>query len=91
MTRSQKYAMDKIQSLQEVMLEKWRNSCKAMRLAHSLKPYENYLNIGWKPRLKSEVMKLLDENIGRTLLEIMVAIFFFQCVSKGKWNKKKNA
>ena len=34
-------------------------------------------------------MKLLDENIGRTLLEIMVAIFFFNVFPKANEIKRK--
>ena len=50
---------------------------------------KNYFKIGWKPKLKSEVLKLLDENIGRTFPAIMVAIFFFNVFPKANEIKRK--
>ena len=59
--------------------ENWTATCKRMKLEHFLTLYTN---------IRPETMKLLEENIGRTLSVINCSNIFWICLLS-KWNKVK--
>ena len=69
-------------------LESWTATCKRMKLEHSLTPYTK-INSKWINNLnvKTDTVKLLKENIGRTLSDINHSKIFFDPPPRVKINK----
>ena len=75
--------------------ENWTDKCKRRKSEHSLKPYTK-INSKWIEDLnvKCYTIKLLEENIGRTLLNIKCSNIFLDPSSRvmkiktniNKWN-----
>ena len=68
--------------------ENWTATCKRMKLEHSLTPYTK-INSKWIKDLnvRLDTIKLLEENIGKTLFDIISIHFLEEWKTKTKINK----
>ena len=70
--------------------ENWTATCKRMKLEHSLTPYTK-INSKWIKELnvRPDTIKLLGENIGRTLFDINHSKIFYDSPPRGRKMKTK--
>ena len=60
--------------------ELWTATCKGVKLTFSHSIYKNKLKMNLRPKCKT--IKLLEENIGRTLFDINCSNIFWICLLK---------
>ena len=70
-TKRQEYTMGQGQPLNKQCCENWTVTCERMKLEHFLTPYTK-TNSKWITDLnvRAETIKLLKENIGKTLFDV---------------------
>ena len=73
-----------------MVLENWSTTYKRMKLEHFLTPYTK-INSKWIKdlNLRPEIIKLLEENIGKTLSEINHSKIHYDLPSRGMEIKQK--
>ena len=71
-------------------LENWTATCKRMKLEHSLTPYTK-INSKWIKDLnvRQDTIKLLEENLGRTLYDINHSKILFDPLPREMERKTK--
>ena len=71
--------------------ENWTATCKRMKLEHSLTPYTK-INSNWiiDLNVRPDTIKLLEENVGRTLFDINHSKIFFDPPPRVMEIKNKN-
>ena len=71
--------------------ENWTATCKRMKLEHSLTPYTK-INSRWIKdiNVRPDTIKLLEENIGRTLFDVNHSKILFDAPPREMEIKNKN-
>ena len=97
MTKKEKiYSGEKISLFNKWCWENWAATCKRMKLEHSLKTIYK-INSKWikVANVRLDTIKLLEENIGRTLFDINHSNIFLDPSPRvtetkiDKWEKNK--